>query len=205
MEFPDQIGIGVVTKKCQTQLKYVVLATLTLLGAGCVVMKTWKEDFAGPGIPPAVAAGGYASRLAPHGVDQYVSLSIELQRAPLFVFVFPEGDKADSRSITATMLSEHGFAKESYRGNEWSWSRNPPGSIAWLANRRLIYSFGFRGASFAQELHIESCGETFKGALGTSDGVRFFDFPLAKVDLEQLFGTTSGKSELEVVLDPDCL
>jgi hypothetical protein len=185
--------------------KCAALVVLALQGAGCVVMKTWREDFAGPGNPPAVTAGGYAYRSAPHNVPLYEDLTIELQRAPVFVIAFADGHKADSRGITENMLGDHGFVKDSFRENEWTWSRNAPGTIGWMGNRHLVYRFGFRGARTAEELHIESCGETFQAAFGSSDGVRTFDFPLTKADLEQLFGTVSEKKKLEVVLTPGCL
>ena len=106
-------------------------------------------------------------------------------------FTFPDGHEANSKTIDTEKLRAHGIRK--FSGGHAFWHGSTDFNS--LASGQLSEDFHLDENGRADRLHLEIGGPilgsvSFKqhNLLGKADGSRFFDFPMTKEEIEELFG-----------------
>lgn len=152
----------------------------------------------------AIRAMGYI----PHSGEQtgviYDDLTIDLRNAPPFIFTFPDGYRANSKTINRKMLEAHSVPvveKKNLTSGTW----REPDNLGWYVGRHWFAMFLIGNDGHAESLMLGACGQKKSQVLGTSDGSQFFDFPLSQVDMEQLFGLSAQTEQQFAMTGLSCL
>lgn len=141
-------------------------------------------------VPYTVQSGGYASQDGDAAGNWHYSLSINLRTAQPFIFIFPDGHRANSREITAGDLNKH-LAPVQPDGRGQLASRRSHVAADWAQD---VIRFDVDANGRASHLFLYACRRQLPRTLGTADGAKVFDFPIREGDLRLLVGppTRSG-------------
>lgn len=135
-------------------------------------------------VPNTVQAWGYPRPNGADGDADYYSLGVNLTAAPSFRFTFADGYRADSRSINAAILTEHlGKVELDENGRLVSRVSISEGSKRYV----VVFSVGANG--LATNLWLYACNVNKTNLLGTSDGSKWFAFPITQRGINELFGS----------------
>ena len=149
--------------------------------------------------PNTIQAWGYPSPDKNPAFALYNSMGINLRVASPFIFVFPDGFKANSREIDKSMLSLH-LAPISINA-----TGKPVSMISHsdhVGQYWMIFTIG--EDDHAYNLSLYSCKHTMNGIIGTPDGANFYNFPLRQFEIENLFQGPLRIGHDFVIIGYDC-
>lgn len=175
-------------------LSFILLAAL----AGCAMRPTVNLSIDRPR-EYTVQAWGYPARDDVPGHASYYSLSINLDAAPPFAVVLPDGYRAHSKRIDAALLTEH-FAPVTV--NKQGRSTATLHHASKEARSWMIFSLQNDG--HASSLSVYACGHTWADLFETPDGRQSFDFPIRQDDLVVLFNGPVRIGHDFVILGHSC-
>ncbi len=166
-----------------------VLAGLALLPAllsGCVIVPYHWMTMGEPAY--VVHAQGFPSRDDPAGSwYNRMQVRLGLPMSPEFIVVLPDGYKAGSKLINSSLLQQHGCTisrrdEDNKSALDYAICLNKSGR-----KERYSMSFTLNRNGLADSLWINACNHSIPRILGSSDGQRFFDFPMTEADIMHLF------------------
>jgi hypothetical protein len=162
----------------------IVLALLAAGLSGCVrflVFNSADYSLSGYGQPAPDGNPDHA---------RYLSLTVDLLKAPPFIVVLPDGFAAHSKAINAALLERH-FApvrKDERRGLvsqiDVAQSKHKTASGK-FESASTVFFLGADGR--ARTLYLVACNHVMRGVLATADGRQHFDFPLTQGEIFRLF------------------
>lgn len=141
-------------------------------------------------VPYTVQSGGYAAADGDSAANLHYSLSVNLRAAQPFIFIFPDGYRANSREITANDLSVH-LAPVEFDARALLASSRSQSPAQWVWD---VIRFDVGPDGVASHLSLYTCRRQLPRILATADGAQVFDFPIRERDLRSLVGspTRSG-------------
>lgn len=176
-----------------------VLCVFAALFAGCALPQYAEVHIIQGQDGVAVEASRYAGR-EENPVDE---LWINLARAPVFQFRFPDGQWVNSREITLRTLVDHGMRIDKYNNFSMA-SWHPDMSIfASVVGRHQFFSFRIENDESISSLTLGACGSTFREVLRMVEGPAF-GFPMNIKEVEQLFGPVSRVRRIAIVTGFSC-
>lgn len=147
----------------------------------------------------------------------FTDLSINLKRAPPFVFVFPDGFLVNSREITPDILKTHfGESKECHVLTSRTMPLNQTAACygaskaksfsmaePFAQTRPVSYDISFYDPAGDSDfwLFIHTCNYNLPKILGTADGSQVFDMPIDQDGLNKLFNIQAKVEFKDVILD----
>jgi len=172
---------------------HIVILAIALL-SGCSVNRMVSMNYEAN----TIQARGFAAETEIEDANVYDDLSINLREAPPFIFVFPNGYRANSREITSELLVKH---LAPLKQGTW-------GIVSGIGFEKrdelldLFFTIGVDG--YARNLWIRACNHSMPKLLGTPDGTQLFDFPIMERDLTKLFGVPERKLHFRMVFLDAC-
>lgn len=130
-------------------------------------------------------------------------LDIDLYNSPPFVINFSDGYQARSSEITASLLKQHSLPVAS-EGNLQSATWREPDALGWYVGRHWYAMFVVGNDGSAKSLHMSACGHEKPNVLASVDGAKKYGFPIAKGELQELFGLPASTSKTDVIWAFSC-
>lgn len=165
----------------------------------------------------AIAAGVTTTRDKKDKKVHFTDLRINLNRAPPFTFVFPDGFQVNSREITPDILKAHfGEPRDCYvltsrtmpaykTASCYGASKARSFSLAepFAKTRPVSYDIKFYDPAGGSDLwlDIHTCNYKLPRMLGTADGSQLFDMPIDQDGLNKLFNIQTKVEFQNVILD----
>lgn len=144
-----------------------------------------------------------ASRYAGQEENPVDELWINLARAQVFQFRFPDGHWVNSREITLRTLIERGMRIDKYTNYSMaSWHPNMS-VLASVVGRHQYFSFRIEGDETVSTLTLGACGSALEEVFRTMGGLTF-GFPMQVKAVEQLFGPVSRVRRIAIVTGFSC-
>jgi hypothetical protein len=151
--------------------------------------------------PNTVQADGVAAPAGREDENLYDSVLVDLRHAPAFRFRFRDGYQALSTEITRDVLEKH-HAPVAFPSVGLPVSARSEGTATKGPYLSVVFSVGSDGR--ARTLRLQSCDARLPEVLGTADGARFYDFPIAQRDLGKLFGPPGSVVRYSALLLDRC-
>jgi hypothetical protein len=169
------------TLQCSRSKKGILSIIVAIVAAGCVMRPTVNLSINTPR-QYTVQAWGYPSTDASPGNALYYSLSINLEAAPAFVVVLPDGYQANTKSLDSSLLTQHLAPIEKN-------DKGDPVSRIHYSDKQKRYwmIFTLNRDGRADYLSLYACGHTMAGILTSPDGQQRFSFPIRQSEILQLF------------------
>ncbi len=142
--------------------------------AGCTPF--YEIDIGGAGHHYAAQAFGEGAPRTGPADALYYSMGINLDVAPAFTIIFPDGFRVNSKDVDGSMLQDHASGV----------------SVAPAGVTKSWFTFVVGSDNRAHSIVLYACKHTYRGLFATVDGSQVFDFPIRQVELERLIGG-SGK------------
>jgi len=159
-----------------------VALALALAVTGCVMQPSVNQGIDAPK-PHTVQAWGYPSTDGAEGDASYNSLGVDLEAAPPFLVLLPDGSRVASKGIDASFLQQHFAPVE--RGEK---GITVSGIHHSGESKRYWMTFSIGSDGIANHLSLYACGHTMPGLLASADGRHVFDFPIPESGIVRLFG-----------------
>lgn len=160
-----------------------LVGILMLVLAGCASPQPLERRFFEQHSQPVAQAERYAGDDA----RRVHRLRIDLRTAPAFRIRLPDGHWANSDTLDAPLLVRHGLSISEI-GDRRVAIWHPPFAPGAVVGRHLYLDFELAPDERATALTLGACGWSFDAVLGSADGQRSFDFPIAVAELDALFG-----------------
>jgi hypothetical protein len=171
---------------------------VAILAAGCAMRPTVNLSINVP-TPHTIQAWGYPSADGLEASASYYSLGINLEAAPPFVLLLPDGYRVNTKLIDSSLLQQH-FAPI---------VRDDKGNIVASIHyadkyKRYWMIFSLNKDGIANHLSLYACGHTMLGLLASADGQHRFDFPIKESEIVQLFNGPVRKGRDFTILGGSC-
>lgn len=176
----------------------VLLLAVSMLVTGCVMRPTVNLGIDVPA-PYTVQAWGYPSEDGSPASNSYNRLSINLEAAPPFLLLLPDGYRVSSKQIDSALLEQHvAPIVRDDKGNIVSRIHHA-GKDKWYW---MVFTLNKKG--IASQLSLYACRHAMPKLIGTIDGQYEFDFPITEKEMLLLFNGPVRKGKDFQILGWGC-